>query len=478
MTGSDSSFHTRNSSQETTNSVNSGASYQLILEHILQYPGTYEIPLRTMYTLNCAGRGQPTPSNSRSASAAATPSTSPTTSRFPPTEMHDANTQFATSLMAQISQLPQQPCSLPPTFITMFLKRCFTQEVHWVDFPQALTALDYLKDLESRRRKEVASSLSRLGINRETLAADANAMSIQYPGAAEWIRELETKDKRADSLYTQLFIALRRWVLINEMSLLPFNKHNCIAMLNTLYPPVTVSNPTTKLTPTILSKQRDGFFKYIKAVETRGTGVLMTLQRQGAAEGESNGWPDVHRNLEKYLRLCNSTIAECKDITNNDEKQDAHKTPRKTDSGVSFNSSIRPSSRSSSAHTTSRRPSIASTSVFEAPKSPMTPRKVGSALERIARDLIRLRKGKPEVEEIFKTPGKTEKEPKAKGLKKMKSFGALSELKHSNASTATVSSRFGRKNAPYDKDAMRRERLAYEEEVGNERVRLGYGIRR
>jgi hypothetical protein len=60
----------------------------------------------------------------------------------------------------------------------------------------------------------------------------------------------------------------------------------------------------------------------------------------------------------------------------------------------------------------------------------------------------------------------------------MRSLGALSELKHSNASTATVGSRFGKKNMQYDKDAIRQERLAYEQQVGNERVRLGYDYER
>lgn len=281
------------------------------------------------------------------------------------------------------------------------------------------------------------------------------------------------------------------------MSLLPFNKHNCIAMLNTLYPPVVRSNPSPKLTLAILEKQRDGFFRYIKAVETRGCGVLQTLQKQGAAEGEANGWPDVHRNLEKYLRLTNSMIQECQDITNvssfqpappkgplpripenstpnkKDKLQDQRKHARKTDSGVSFNSN-RPLSRSSSDHASQRRPSAASAIEPTTPaKTPMTPRKMGTTLERIARELGRLRKGKPEVEEVFKTPGKTEKQKTPRSLKKMKSLGALSELKHSNAS----SSMFGKKNAQFDKDIVRQQRMAYEQQLGSDR-RLGYDYER
>lgn len=94
----------------------------------------------------------------------------------------------------------------------MFVRRCFTPEIHWVDFPQSLTALDYLRDLEARRRKEVNAALVRLGVSRERMGADADAMKGRYPSAAAWLSELEVKEKRADSLYTQLYIALRRWV--------------------------------------------------------------------------------------------------------------------------------------------------------------------------------------------------------------------------------------------------------------------------
>ena len=89
----------------------------------------------------------------------------------------------------------------------------------------------------------------------------------------------------------------------------------------------------------------------------------------------------------------------------------------------------------------------------------MTPRKVSSTLERIAREFGRLRKGKNEVEEVFKTPRKTEKDSKPKVLRKMKSLGALSELKHSNASTATVGAKTPKKAKQHDKAAVRREKL-------------------
>ncbi len=115
-----SSGHTRNESSDTTSS--NGSSYQLILEHILSYPSSYEIPLRTMYQLNSAPRGQP-----RNAGTPPSADSSPMTPQgafgtFP----DDKTTQsFTENLMAQIQQLPSQPKALPPAFIINFLQGCF-----------------------------------------------------------------------------------------------------------------------------------------------------------------------------------------------------------------------------------------------------------------------------------------------------------------------------------------------------------------
>ena len=213
--------HSRTSSQTSSKSSSSGASYQLILEHMMSYPGTYEIPLRTMYTLNCAPRAQPMPaplsrSNSRSKTLFTAPSSagsSPTSPTFP-YDQQAATVQFTSALMSQISQLPSQPCSLPPAFVTSFLHRCFTLELHLVDFPQSLTALDYLKDLETRRRKEIVNSLKRLKIDEGFLssAPGDDELSRWSPSIADWLRSLEAKERKVDALYTQLYIALRRWV--------------------------------------------------------------------------------------------------------------------------------------------------------------------------------------------------------------------------------------------------------------------------
>ena len=208
-----SSLHSRSSSQDTA-SARTGSSYNLILDHILSYPGTYEIPLRTMYTLNCAPRAQPLPQlmAASSGSPISSNNSSPTSTQFPQQEARLANAQFTSSLMAQISQMPTQPCSLPPSFINSFAHRCFPYVLEQVDFPQALTALDYIKDLEQRRRRELVSAFQRLGIERHSLNTTADEFSQNYPEFASWIRDVEERERKIEALYTQLYIATRRWV--------------------------------------------------------------------------------------------------------------------------------------------------------------------------------------------------------------------------------------------------------------------------
>ncbi|KAJ8602776.1 hypothetical protein MRB53_042362 [Persea americana] len=190
-----------------------GACYPLILDHIFRYPpGTYEIPLRTMYTLNCAPRAQALPTR-RPPTRAQSHSDLRSVKSDQLSSSQAAAAEFTTSLMAHITQLPSQPCSLPPTFITAFLRRCFTPELHMVDFPQALTGLDYLKDLETRRRRGVAAALGRLGLeNKDNLASDAEVLNGRCPAAASWLKFVESCERKVDAIYTQLYVALRRWV--------------------------------------------------------------------------------------------------------------------------------------------------------------------------------------------------------------------------------------------------------------------------
>ncbi|RMD42301.1 hypothetical protein DV735_g2831, partial [Chaetothyriales sp. CBS 134920] len=294
------------------------ASCPWILEHLLAYPGTYDLPLRVLQTLNA---NQKLYSDSR----ASTPQPGNTSPRSRAIEeqrnliAHTAAVQLKSTLMHHIAELSSQPTSLPPGFIVSFVRRCFPPELEQVDFPKALTALDYLKDLEVRRRREVVAALDKLGIHRDDLG-HRERLAKKYPGVLQWVIGIEEQERKVEQLYTQVYIGIRRWTLINELCLEPFSKANCIAMLNTLYPPTTLSagrfvQPTQQLTQTILTQQRNGFFRYIQAVERRGAYVLTSLMQQHRRAGEATGWPSLREILDNYLTTATSILDECHEVS-------------------------------------------------------------------------------------------------------------------------------------------------------------------
>lgn len=180
-----------------------GSALNWILDHCLRYPGTYEIPLRTMYGLNCNSmrqQGATTPRSSQSSKSSQSSHDLPL----------DPAADFKAQLTNQISRLPSQPCSLPPSFITTFLRRCFAPRFEDVDFHQALTALDYLRDLETRRRREMASAVQRLGLHVDDLKNPD--LEKKHTSLMPWVESIKAKVDKIESLYSHVYIGLRRWV--------------------------------------------------------------------------------------------------------------------------------------------------------------------------------------------------------------------------------------------------------------------------
>lgn len=186
-----------------------GKAFTWIQDHCLRYPGTYEIPLRTMYSLNCNSmrqQGAHPPETSFTSQSSHSSKSSQSSHDF----QLDQAADFKAQLSNQIARLPSQPCSLPPSFITTFLRRCFAPQFEDVDFHQALTALDYLRDLETRQRREFTAALQRLNLNPEDLK-DTD-LEKKYPGLSTWIESMKTKTNKVESLYSHVYIGLRRWV--------------------------------------------------------------------------------------------------------------------------------------------------------------------------------------------------------------------------------------------------------------------------
>ena len=192
-------------------------------------------------------------------------------------------------LLQHMSNQPVQPCTLPPVFLTTFIKKCFPADYEDVDFDQALTALDYMRDLEIRRHKELEKAVRARG------AHDGKVMALKKRSA------------KLDNLYAKALVGVRRWTLINELSMPQFNKCNCVAMLNTLYP-LEEEDINEYLTAPVLLSQRQALWRYITGVEKNGAGILdSVLQTNG-------GWEHINETVYLYTRSALEMIQRAEDI--------------------------------------------------------------------------------------------------------------------------------------------------------------------
>ena len=268
------------------------------------------------------------------------------------------------------------------------------------------------------------------------------------------------------------------------MRLEPFNKANCIAMLNTLYPPSTTTPPTPQLTPSILASQRNAFFRYIQAVEKNGKSVLTNLENQSRRPQDENGWPVVREIVDKYLRAANAIIEECFAITVDIFKHDIieeRNNARKTDSGVSFASGDRPSTSNSMTRPSTEKRVSSEKNLTKSlnkplPASPVPSdvcqKKAGSTLERIAREIRRIKSRSGENKEMsISAPV-----PPVRSLKKMKSTSAIGRSGSSKG--GSLGSRHSRGGSGdrmglYEIDDTQRERLISEARALREKEREG-----
>ena len=295
--------------------------------------------------------------------------------------------------------------------------------------------------------------------------------------------------------------------------MIPFNKASCLALLNTLYPPTTIPTaqfvqPTAQLTPKILSQQRNGFWRYIGAVEKNGPSVLVTLMEQHKRPGDATGWTSLRETLDKYLQNASSIIDECYEIGSRDNASlssadvDIDGNRRKIDSGVSFASTASSSSNRNSTQSHQTRPSTSSSAsahsrmyskdkplpekplplaVEQAPKKP-----AGSTLERIAREIKRIR-SRADIKDVSKrrpstatssadvvmtddkqphpAPGKERNLRPKLSLRRLRSNSALKE-RDANMPSSTPASRDGGNHfgevPAFDVEEMKRTRMIWE----------------
>lgn len=237
--------------------------------------------------------------------------------------------------------------------------------------------------------------------------------------------------------------------MINELSLQPFNKLNCMGMLNTLLPPRPGSGgklPSPLLTEQTLRQERESFFHYIRQVQKTGPGCLEQL-----TQGESTKWSVVQKQVDKYLRVAKNIIDDCMTINGTEDFKsvDEPRKGKKTDSGVSFGSDRRPSTVSSTHDKT----------VPEAIVATEPAAKGLSKLEKLSREFKRMRvSSRSEVKEMVMMEPDLPMvgENQGKKIKKAKSLASL------RGRSSISADRKGSDAVPFDAEEMKRARQLYE----------------
>ena len=202
-------------SESSNNGSSSSADLPpLYLKHILTCPPSDAIPLRNMYASNVLAQQRrprtPSPATSPENKVPRTRSPSIPGRQIPP--LPDGIPTREPTAIEAMHYMPSPAQALPPSFITSFVRRVFTEDLCLVDFTQALTAMDYLKVLDDRKRRELAAALRRLDVDVEMLGRSREELRGVNPRLAEWISAIDDKGKKVEALYTQVYIGLRRWV--------------------------------------------------------------------------------------------------------------------------------------------------------------------------------------------------------------------------------------------------------------------------
>lgn len=90
----------------------------------------------------------------------------------------------------------------------MLLIHTFRENYDSANFDQALTAIDYLRDLEYSRRMKLRKAAKNLGINEH----DWKSTLKDDPDALAWIQEVEKGELEIEQLFASLYVDIRIWV--------------------------------------------------------------------------------------------------------------------------------------------------------------------------------------------------------------------------------------------------------------------------
>ncbi len=118
------------------------------------------------------------------------------------------NDELLAEEYANYAGADQSRYGLPVVVILNTVKRILQKDYNKVEFSNALTALDYLRDLELTRRAKLRTAAERLDITLQTW----RAVLADNPDALKWIELIQKYELVIEEGYAKIFIDLRLWV--------------------------------------------------------------------------------------------------------------------------------------------------------------------------------------------------------------------------------------------------------------------------
>ncbi|KAM3073932.1 hypothetical protein ACMFMG_008548 [Clarireedia jacksonii] len=179
----------------------------------------------------------------------------------------------------------------------MCFNKTFRKRLLEVKFDHALTSMDYLQNLECRRKSCLRDAKERL----RNYQMNCNNFSHTDADATTWAENIRIMDMAAETLYVDVFLGLRFWTMLNEL-IKPFNKPNIFVMLNTLFPTKCLEKPHKHVTSSTMQYYRSVFYYFTLAVEQKG-GSVTKLFLEKYEKNHRHGWESIRETLEDYFEL-------------------------------------------------------------------------------------------------------------------------------------------------------------------------------
>ncbi|KAF8853565.1 hypothetical protein BDZ45DRAFT_76242 [Acephala macrosclerotiorum] len=195
---------------------------------------------------------------------------------------------------------------LPYHVVRDFCLKQFPSEYECADFSNALTVLDYLRDLEFTRRAQLREVGRRWGITeynwKEAFTSNKSSMA--------WFLNMQLDEQKTQQWFANIYVDLRIWIMIDELKSPHFSRKEILAKLNTLYPPVTLSVPSDEISIKQLQWHRKIIFGWILAVEKEGPQKIIEVE-EIMFKGK-HSWHNVTHSLQNYLKHAHIHIAYAK----------------------------------------------------------------------------------------------------------------------------------------------------------------------